>query len=168
MARRSESPTAPAGEGGRLASPRSELGLAQRHGILQTKAAQPLLTDAEIAAQYGVSPKAVTALLAAVTTDLQPTLRTYAPEVGELYLQAVREASLKGRHEAARDFLIDGGALPDRAKSGTGLNVTVIVSAPPGTPQYDATLAPPPLVLDVQAGPQAPLTPLLPPPLGDA
>lgn len=152
------------GEGGRLAHAHSVLGATQRAGILQTKAQQPHLTHAEIAGLFGVSRKAVTALLASVTTDMQPVLRSYAAEAGELYWQAVQAAAAEGDYKGPQEFLRDAGAMPDRTKhaAGSGLNVTVVVSAPPGTPQYVAVSAPPKLadVWDTQAGPQAALTPL--------
>lgn len=152
------------GAGGRLAHAHSVLGMQQRVGILQTKASQPHLTHAEIAALYGVSTKAVTALLASVTTDIQPVLRSYAAEAGELYWQAVQAAAAEGDYKGPQEFLRDAAAMPDRTKhaAGSGLNVTVVVSAPPGTPQYVAVSAPPKLaeVWENQAGPHAALTPI--------
>jgi hypothetical protein len=168
MASATNDPDAAAGVGGALAPKRSELGMAQRAGIIARKASNPLLTAEDLAREHNCSPSAVRGLLATMILDLQPILRTYTIDLGEAAVDAALMAAKDGKGQQAQELLMIAGAVPDRAKSGTGLNVTVIVSAPPGTPQYDATLAPPPLVLDVQAGPQAPLTPLLPPPLGDA
>jgi hypothetical protein len=150
------------GVGGRLAHAHSTLGATQRAGILQTKAQQPHLTDGEIAGLFGVSVKAVRALIASVTSDMQPVLRSYAPEATELYWNAVQMAAAEGDYKGPQEFLRDAGAMPDRSKNagGSGLNVTVIVSAPPGTPQYQPHAAPPVLVLEASAGPQLALTPL--------
>jgi hypothetical protein len=163
MADAADAPDVLSGEGGHLAPEGSGLRIDQRIGVLQTKQQQPTITARECAALYGLSAKSVERVWASATVDLQPVLRSMAGDMVGVYEQAVREGALKGRHEGVRDFLIDGGALPDRAKAGTGLSVTVVVSAPPGTPQFVAIQAPAPLVLEAQAGPQAPLTPLLPP-----
>lgn len=131
--------------------------MAQRRGILATKAAQPLLSDTEIAAQYGVSRQAVTAVLAALNTDMQPVFRTYADEVGEAYKDAVLASAREGRYQGARAFLIDAAAIPRPGTDNRTLSITV--SAPPGTPGYDATAAPPMLadVYDTPAGPPLPI-----------
>lgn len=146
--------------GGTLARPETKLGIAQRRGILQTKAQQPTATHAEIAALYGVSAKSVERMLAMATVDMQPVIRTYADDLGEAAVDAALFAAKEGKGQQAVELMIASGALPDRQKAGTGLNVTVIVSAPPGTPQYQPHQAPPVLVLEASAGPQFALTPL--------
>lgn len=149
-------PARPTGAGGRLANAHSRLGMQQRAGIIQTKAQQPLLSDTEIAAMYGVARQAVTALLAAVTTDMQPVMRTYAHEVTEAYLEAALASAKEGRYQGARSFLIDAAAIP---RPGTdNRQLTITVSPPPGTPGYSALDAPPMLadVYDTPAGPPLP------------
>src|SRR5689334_5834936 len=107
MARRGQHVTAAAGEGGPLARPHTDLGMAQRRAILSTKASEPLLTDGEIAARVGCSPQSVGQVLKAATVDLQPVFRTYADQVGEAYLSAVLSSAANGRYQGARAFLID-------------------------------------------------------------
>ncbi len=149
-------PPASRGEGGALAHRHSTLGMTQRAGILRTKATQPLLTDREIAAQYGVSTNAVAQLLASATADMQPVFRTYAHEVGEAYLSAVLSSAADGKYQGARSFLVDAGAIPRPGADNRQLSITV--SAPPGTPGYSAADAPPMLadVYDTPAGPPMP------------
>ena len=144
------------GEGGGLANAHSVLGMQQRAGIIQTKAQQPHLTHDQIAKLFGVSRHAVTALLAAMTTDLQPVLRTYALDVGEAYRSAVMKSAAEGKYQGARAFLIDAAAIPRPGTDNRTLNITV--SPPPGTPGYSATEAPPMLadVYDTPAGPPLP------------
>jgi hypothetical protein len=149
-------PNADAGEGGALASRHSSVGFAQRSGILRAKHERPLLTDAELAKEFGVSSTAIAALLASVSRDLQPTLRTYADDVGEAYLNAVLASAKEGKWQGSRAFLVDAGAIPRPGADNRQLTITV--SAPPGTPGYSATEAPPMLadVYDTPAGPPLP------------
>ena len=149
-------PPAPRGEGGALAHRHSTLGMTQRAGILRTKAMQPLLTDAEIAAQYGVSANSVAQLLASAVAEMQPVLRTYAHEVGEEYLSAVLSSAADGRWQGPRAFLVDSGAIPRQGADNRQLSISI--SAPPGTPGYSAATAPPMLadVYDTPAGPPLP------------
>jgi hypothetical protein len=147
---------ATAGEGGALASRYSSVGFAQRSGILRAKHERPLLTDAELAAEFGVSSTAVAALLASVGRDLQPTLRTYGDQVGEAYVTAVLSSAADGKYQGARALLVDAGLIPRAGTDNRQLSITV--SAPPGTPGYSAADAPPMLaeVYDTPAGPPLP------------
>lgn len=144
------------GAGGALASRFSSVGFAQRSGILRAKHERPLLTDAELAAEFGVSSTAIAALLASVGRDLQPVLKTYAEDVGEAYLNAVLASAKEGKYQGARAFLIDAAAIPRPGADNRTLSITV--SAPPGTPGYSAADAPPMLseVYDTPAGPPMP------------
>jgi hypothetical protein len=156
MAEGHTEPETPPRGGGALARPHSSLGMAQRRGILATKASQPLLTDSAIAKQFGVSRQAVTATLAALNTDMQAAMRTYADEVGEAYLSAVLSSAADGKYQGARAWLIDSAAIPRAGSDNRTLSITV--SAPPGTPGYSAADAPPMLaeVYDTPAGPPLP------------
>ncbi len=156
MARRGQHATAEAGEGGPIARPHTELGMAQRRAIIGTKAAEPLLTDGEIAARVGCSPQSVGQVLKAATADLQPVLRTYADDVAEAYLSAVLSSAANGKYQGARAFLIDAAAIPRPGTDNRSLTITV--SPPPGTPGYSALDAPPMLadVYDTPAGPPLP------------
>ncbi len=144
------------GGGGALASRFSSVGFAQRSGILRAKHERPLLTDAELAAEFGVSSTAVAALLASVGRSLQPTLSTYGDEVGEAYVAAVLASAREGKYQGARALLIDAGAIPRPGTDNRSLTITV--SPPPGTPGYSALDAPPMLadVYDTPAGPPLP------------
>lgn len=156
MAEHYVGPETPPRGGGSLARPHSSLGMAQRRGILATKASQPLLSDSAIAKQYGVSRQAVTATLAALQDDMQPVFRTYAVEVGEAYLSAVLSSAADGKYQGARSFLVDAGAIPRPGADNRQLSISI--SAPPGTPGYSASEAPPMLadVYDTPAGPPMP------------
>src|SRR5262245_54697966 len=124
MARRAQHAAAAPGEGGPLARPHTELGMAQRRAIIKPKASEPLLTDAEIAARIGCSPQSVGQVLKAATADLQPVMRTYVDEMAEAYRSAVLMSAATGRFQGPRAFLIDAGLIPRQGADNRSLTIT--------------------------------------------